>query len=69
MPQIPVRPLDAIDVHVNSNPETVVNDVIHGKVDWMQEPPPPDRVRRTATDATKAPSCGDAADRRRTTSG
>jgi peptide/nickel transport system substrate-binding protein len=43
LPQIPAGSYDAIDVEVIANPETAVNDVIDGKLDWMQEPPPPDR--------------------------
>jgi peptide/nickel transport system substrate-binding protein len=43
LPQIPAGSYDAIHVEVISNPETAVNDVMRGKIDWMQEPPPPDR--------------------------
>jgi peptide/nickel transport system substrate-binding protein len=43
LPQIPSGSYDAIQVEVISNPETAVNDVMRGKIDWMQEPPPPDR--------------------------
>jgi peptide/nickel transport system substrate-binding protein len=43
LPQIPSGSYDAIHVEVISNPETAVNDVMRGKIDWMQEPPPPDR--------------------------
>jgi peptide/nickel transport system substrate-binding protein len=43
LPQIPDGHYSAIDVQVNTNPETAVNDVIRGKLDWMEEPPPPDR--------------------------
>jgi peptide/nickel transport system substrate-binding protein len=43
MPQIPDGHYGAIDVQVISNPETAVNDVVRGKIDWMEEPPPPDR--------------------------
>jgi peptide/nickel transport system substrate-binding protein len=43
LPQIPAGHYDTIDAEVISNPETAVNDVISGKVDWMEEPPPPDR--------------------------
>src|SRR4029077_1950308 len=43
LPQIPDGNYDAIDVTVNANPETAVNEVEHGRVAWMQEPPPPDR--------------------------
>lgn len=44
LPQLPSGHFDAIDVTVNANPETAVNDVENGKVDWMEEPPPPDRI-------------------------
>jgi peptide/nickel transport system substrate-binding protein len=43
LPQIPSGDYDAIHVEVISNPETAVNDVMRGKIDWMEEPPPPDR--------------------------
>ncbi len=45
MPKIPDGHYDDIDVSVIHNPETAVNEVIHGKVDWMEEPPPPDRFQ------------------------
>ncbi len=44
LPQIPSGNYDSIDVHVIANPETAVNEVKEGKLDWMQEPPPPDRL-------------------------
>jgi peptide/nickel transport system substrate-binding protein len=44
LPQLPSGHYDAIDVKVNSNAETAVNEVESGKVDWMEEPPPPDRI-------------------------
>lgn len=44
MPQIPSGNYDSIDVQVIANPETAVNDVKAGKIDWMEEPPPPDRI-------------------------
>jgi peptide/nickel transport system substrate-binding protein len=43
LPQISDGHYDAIDVRVIANPETAVNEVIRGRIDWMQEPPPPDR--------------------------
>jgi peptide/nickel transport system substrate-binding protein len=43
MPRIPSGHYDAIDVKVISNPETAVNEVERGHLDWMEEPPPPDR--------------------------
>jgi peptide/nickel transport system substrate-binding protein len=43
LPQIPSGHYSAIDVKVISNPETAVNEVESGKIDWMEEPPPTDR--------------------------
>jgi peptide/nickel transport system substrate-binding protein len=43
LPQLPSGHVDKIDVTVIRNPSTQVNDVERGKVDWMQNPPPPDR--------------------------
>jgi peptide/nickel transport system substrate-binding protein len=45
MPQIPAGHYDNIDVQVIKNTETAVNDVISGKLDWMEAPPPPDRYQ------------------------
>jgi len=45
MPQIPSGYYDDVDVKVIKNAETAVNEVIHGKIDWMEEPPPPDRFQ------------------------
>lgn len=44
LPQIPSGNYDSIDVTVIANSETAVNEVKEGKIDWMEEPPPPDRV-------------------------
>src|SRR6185312_7900853 len=43
LPQIPDGNYDSIDVRVIANPETAVNEVESGKLDWMEEPPPTDR--------------------------
>ncbi|HXF31025.1 MAG TPA: ABC transporter substrate-binding protein, partial [Solirubrobacterales bacterium] len=43
LPQIPSGHFDAIDVTVNKNPETAVNEVQRGHKDWMEEQPPSDR--------------------------
>lgn len=43
MPRIPAGHFDAIDVSVNKNSETAVNEVEHGSKDWMEEQPPSDR--------------------------
>jgi peptide/nickel transport system substrate-binding protein len=45
LPQIPDGNYDDIDVQVIANAETAVNEVIRGKLDWMEEPPPPDRFQ------------------------
>ena len=43
LPQIPDGHFDTIDVTVNKNPETAVNEVQRGQKDWMEEQPPSDR--------------------------
>ncbi len=43
LPQIPSGHYGTIEVKVISNPETAVNEVEGGRIDWMEEPPPPDR--------------------------
>ncbi|HEX3737487.1 MAG TPA: ABC transporter substrate-binding protein [Solirubrobacterales bacterium] len=43
LPQIPAGHFGRIDARVISNPETAVNEVEHNRIDWMEEPPPPDR--------------------------
>jgi peptide/nickel transport system substrate-binding protein len=43
MPKIPDGHYNKIDVRVIANAETAVNEVIGGKIGWMEEPPPPDR--------------------------
>ncbi|HEY2054256.1 MAG TPA: ABC transporter substrate-binding protein [Solirubrobacterales bacterium] len=45
LPQIPDGHYDNINVKVIANAETAVNEIIHGKIDWMEEPPPPDRYQ------------------------
>jgi peptide/nickel transport system substrate-binding protein len=42
---IPDGYYDNIDVRVIRNAETAVNEVINGKIDWMEEPPPADRFQ------------------------
>ncbi|MDX6625893.1 MAG: peptide/nickel transport system substrate-binding protein [Solirubrobacterales bacterium] len=44
MPQLPSGHVDKIDVTVVRNPSTQVNDVEQGAYDWMQNPPPADRI-------------------------
>lgn len=47
-PQLPAIPggyYDNVDVRVIRNAETAVNEVINGKIDWMEEPPPADRFQ------------------------
>ena len=43
MPELPSGHMDKINVTINRNPSTQVNDVEQGKFDWMQTQPPPDR--------------------------
>jgi peptide/nickel transport system substrate-binding protein len=43
MPQLPSGHVDKIEVTVIRNPSTQVNDVVQGKFDWMENPPPADR--------------------------
>ncbi|HEX4307314.1 MAG TPA: ABC transporter substrate-binding protein [Solirubrobacterales bacterium] len=43
LPQVPDGNYDAIEARVITNPETAVDEVARGKIDWMEEPPPPDR--------------------------
>jgi len=45
LPEIPDGYYDNIDVRVIHNAETAVNEVISGKLDWMEEPPPADRFQ------------------------
>lgn len=44
MPDLPDGYMDAIDVDVVRNASTQVNDVERGRYDWMQNPPPADRI-------------------------
>ena len=44
MPDLPSGHVDKIDVTVIRNPSTQVNDVEQGRYDWMQNPPPADRI-------------------------
>jgi peptide/nickel transport system substrate-binding protein len=43
MPQLPDGHVDAIKFKVQANSSVQVNEVEQGKVDWMKNPPPPDR--------------------------
>jgi len=43
MPEYPSGHLDGAKVTVIRNPQTQVNDIEQGKVNWMQNPPPADR--------------------------
>jgi peptide/nickel transport system substrate-binding protein len=45
LPQVPDGHYDDIHVQVIKNTETAVNEILHGKIDWMEEPPPPDRYQ------------------------
>ena len=44
LPQIPDGQVDEIKVSVVRNQSTQVTEVEHGDSDWMQNPPPPDRL-------------------------
>ena len=43
MPDLPSGHVDAIKFKVQPNPNAQLNEVEQGKVDWMKNPPPPDR--------------------------
>jgi peptide/nickel transport system substrate-binding protein len=43
LPQLPDGHVDKIKFTVQPNPSAQVNEVEQGKVDWMKNPPPPDR--------------------------
>lgn len=43
MPQLPDGHVDKIKLEVRSNPVTQTDEVEKGKVDWMKNPPPPER--------------------------
>jgi peptide/nickel transport system substrate-binding protein len=43
MPDLPSGHVDKIEFTVQTNPDAQVNEVEQGKVDWMKNPPPPDR--------------------------
>ena len=44
MPQLPGGHVDRIEVTVMRNPATQVNDIEQGTYDWMENPPPADRL-------------------------
>jgi peptide/nickel transport system substrate-binding protein len=44
MPRLPDGHFDKIQVDVVRNPEKQVNEIEQGKYDWMQNPPPVDRI-------------------------
>ena len=44
MPQLPGGHVDRIEIEVDRNPETQVDDVERGRFDWMLNPPPSDRL-------------------------
>jgi peptide/nickel transport system substrate-binding protein len=49
LPQIPSGHVDKIKIEVLRNPETEINDVESGKIDWMQNELPPDRYASVAS--------------------
>jgi peptide/nickel transport system substrate-binding protein len=44
MPELPSGHVDRIAITIIKNPSTQVNDVEQGRFEWMQNPPPPDRL-------------------------
>jgi peptide/nickel transport system substrate-binding protein len=48
LPQLPSGHVDKIKIEVQRNPQTEVNDVESGKIDWMQNELPPDRYASVA---------------------
>jgi peptide/nickel transport system substrate-binding protein len=44
MPEMPGGHVDRIEISVDSNSQAQVNDIEQGRFDWMQNPPPPDRL-------------------------
>jgi len=48
LPQLPSGHVDKIKIEVQRNPQTEVNDVESGKLDWMQNELPPDRYASVA---------------------
>jgi peptide/nickel transport system substrate-binding protein len=42
IPEVPSGHVDKIDITVIRNNSTEVNEIERGKIDWMQNPPPPD---------------------------
>ncbi len=46
MPQLPGGHVDRIEFEVRTNPNTQVDEVERGQVDWMKNPPPPDRYNQ-----------------------
>jgi peptide/nickel transport system substrate-binding protein len=48
LPQLPSGHVDKIKIEVLRNPQTEVNDVESGKLDWMQNELPPDRYASVA---------------------
>ncbi len=42
IPEVPSGHVDKIDISVIRNNSTEVNEIERGKIDWMQNPPPPD---------------------------
>jgi peptide/nickel transport system substrate-binding protein len=46
MPQLPGGHVDRIEFEVRSNQNTQVDEVERGQVDWMKNPPPPDRYNQ-----------------------
>jgi peptide/nickel transport system substrate-binding protein len=49
LPQLPSGQVDKIKIQVLRNPETEINEVESGKLDWMQNELPPDRYASVST--------------------
>ena len=58
MPQIPSGHVDKIKIEVLRNPQTEVNDVESGKLDWMANEVPPDRYQEVALEIRRHPVPG-----------
>ena len=51
IPDIPTGYLDEIDVKIVKNQQRQIDDVLQNKVDFLQDPPPADRMREVADKA------------------
>ena len=58
LPQLPSGHVDKIKIEVLRNPQTEVNDVESGKLDWMQNEVPPDRYQSVLVEVRRQPVPG-----------